>query len=63
MCPSVPLNRQDLNVGLMTTFGSRTGGTAQSAAEQLETIGQPLWRLGGDNIGSSSVREPVSAVR
>lgn len=26
--PSEPLSRQDLYVGLMTTFGSRSGGTA-----------------------------------
>lgn len=30
--PSEPLSRQDLYVGLMTTFGSRSGGTAQTAA-------------------------------
>lgn len=31
--PSEPLSRQDLYVGLMTTFGSRSGGTVKTAAE------------------------------
>lgn len=39
--PSVPLNRQDLYVGLMTTFGSRTGAGAEAhtIAVQRETRG------------------------